>query len=152
MLAAPAFYVPHDAVVPGVLTIGDVADLAGALAPLPLRIETVVDGRNRRVGQEDLLQAFAPARRAYEPSGDRLILEPAASADAVAWLLKAVSKTPPASPASATQASAPPGELDVFTTPASATPPGGCCHSSLKTAWTGHGATPSGAGRAQDPG
>ena len=37
LLSSQFLYVPHDAVVPGVLTIGDVADTAAALAPRPLR-------------------------------------------------------------------------------------------------------------------
>src|SRR5262249_55675959 len=49
ILQSPFCYVPHDTVIPGVLTAGDVCDLAGALAPRPLHLESLVDGLNRKV-------------------------------------------------------------------------------------------------------
>ena len=39
--------VPYDALVPGVLTVGDVNDIAAALAPCRVRMEASIDGRNR---------------------------------------------------------------------------------------------------------
>jgi cephalosporin-C deacetylase-like acetyl esterase len=41
-------YVPHDFVVPGVLKLGDLTDIAASVAPRPARIEGLVDGANRR--------------------------------------------------------------------------------------------------------
>ena len=41
--------IPHDVVVPGILTVGDLPDIAAALAPRPLRQDGLVDGLNRRV-------------------------------------------------------------------------------------------------------
>ena len=38
-------YVPHDAVVPGALTAGDLNEVAAALAPRAVRLESLVDGR-----------------------------------------------------------------------------------------------------------
>jgi dienelactone hydrolase len=49
LLESPFCYVPHDAVVPGALTVGDLDDVAAALAPRPVRLEGRVDGLNRRV-------------------------------------------------------------------------------------------------------
>ena len=46
-------YLPYDVVVPGVLTTGDLCDLAGSLAPRPLRIENLVDGLNREERNSD---------------------------------------------------------------------------------------------------
>ena len=49
LLQSPFCYVPHDVVVPGALTAGDLCDVAAALAPRPLRLEGLVDGLNREV-------------------------------------------------------------------------------------------------------
>ena len=54
VLADAYCYVPHDAIVPGALTAGDLCDIAAALAPRPLRIEGLVDGRNRRLPDADV--------------------------------------------------------------------------------------------------
>src|SRR6185312_12272844 len=42
-------YVPHDALVPGALTAGDLCDVAAALAPRPLRMDGHLDGLDRAV-------------------------------------------------------------------------------------------------------
>jgi hypothetical protein len=60
---------PHDVVVPGVLTAGDLCDLAGSLAPRPLRLEGVVDGWNRLVPAPTLARAYAPAATSYREAG-----------------------------------------------------------------------------------
>jgi hypothetical protein len=91
LLQGPFGYVPHDALVPGALTAGDLGDVAAALAPRPLRLEGLVDGLNRRASAEESSKAFEPASAAYR-SGDvqeRLSLEVAASAGGVVaeWLL-----------------------------------------------------------------
>jgi hypothetical protein len=64
-LDGPFCYVPHDAVIPGVLAVGDMSDLAAALAPRPLRMEAMVDGLNRALSAAALDATFAPARTAY---------------------------------------------------------------------------------------
>jgi hypothetical protein len=51
VLDSPFVYIPHDTVVPGALTAGDLDDVAAALAP-PVKQEGMVDGLNRRVGAE----------------------------------------------------------------------------------------------------
>ncbi|MGB2819859.1 MAG: acetylxylan esterase, partial [Phycisphaerae bacterium] len=48
VLESQFVYIPHDAVVPGVVTTGDLPHLAAALAPRPLRLEGLLDGLNRR--------------------------------------------------------------------------------------------------------
>jgi cephalosporin-C deacetylase-like acetyl esterase len=65
LLDSPFLHAPHDAVVPGALTVGDVADVIAVLAPLPVRVEGPVDGLNRRVSADVLTRALAPARKAY---------------------------------------------------------------------------------------
>ena len=90
VLEAAAFYVPHDAIVPGLLETGDLCDLAGALAPLALRLEAMVDGRNRSVGHKAVAEVFAPTRQAYAASADRLVLMAEARSDAGQWLAQAL--------------------------------------------------------------
>jgi cephalosporin-C deacetylase-like acetyl esterase len=91
LLQGPFCHVPHDALVPGALTVGDLADVAAALAPRPLRLEGLVDGLNRQADAKELGRAFAPADAAYRLGGvqDRLCLRTdAAPGEAAAeWLL-----------------------------------------------------------------
>jgi dienelactone hydrolase len=88
-------YLPHDVVIPGVLTAGDLCDLAGALAPRPLRLEGLVDGLNRRLPSEAVSSEYAPARQAYTraAASDHFVVEDPADDYAVAqWLLKCLSE------------------------------------------------------------
>jgi hypothetical protein len=62
VLQSPFFYIPHDSLVPGVLTVGDVDDLAALWAPRPLNIEAAIDGQNRVVAAKDIAAAFALTR------------------------------------------------------------------------------------------
>jgi hypothetical protein len=75
VLRSPFVYVPHDAVVPGAPTAGDWTDIAAALAPRSVRLEALVDGRNRRVTHEEIEKAYAPARAAFQKTADRLSLD-----------------------------------------------------------------------------
>ncbi|MCS6866797.1 MAG: acetylxylan esterase [Gemmataceae bacterium] len=45
----PYIYVPHDAVVPGIVTVGDIPALVAALAPRPVRYDDPIDAGNRRM-------------------------------------------------------------------------------------------------------
>jgi dienelactone hydrolase len=65
LLESPFWYVPHDAVIPGALTAGDLCDVAAALAPRPLRMEGMVNGLNREVPADILVKTLEPAREAY---------------------------------------------------------------------------------------
>jgi hypothetical protein len=82
-------YVPHDVVVPGALTAGDLSDVVAMLAPRPVRLEGLVDGLNRKVSNEALTKAFEPTRTAYHGLPDRFIVkaEVAGSGRVAAWLL-----------------------------------------------------------------
>ncbi|MCI0380841.1 MAG: hypothetical protein L0215_24935 [Gemmataceae bacterium] len=90
LLRSPFLYVPHDAIVPGILTVADVEDLVAALAPRPVRLEAMVDGLNRRVEVAKIGGDFDFARAAYKSAENRLVLQSEASApEAVArWLLE----------------------------------------------------------------
>jgi hypothetical protein len=52
VLRSPFLYVPHDALVPGALTVGDLPDVAAALSSRGWRHDGAVDGLNRRTGPE----------------------------------------------------------------------------------------------------
>jgi hypothetical protein len=65
VLSRPICYLPHDMVIPGVLTAGDLCDVAAALAPRPLRLDGLVDGLNRRQSAEQVRAAYAPATASY---------------------------------------------------------------------------------------
>lgn len=83
-------YIPHDAIVPGAMTMGDLCDVAGALAPIPLRLEGLVDGRDSVVTEAELQRALAPALKAYAGNAGRLTISTSLSDDAGAWLAAAL--------------------------------------------------------------
>jgi dienelactone hydrolase len=58
-------HVPQDVIVPGILEAGDVADVASALAPRPLLLQGLVDGRNQHVPADRLNSELAPLYEAY---------------------------------------------------------------------------------------
>jgi dienelactone hydrolase len=66
VLESPFSYLPHDAVVPGALTAGDLADVAAALAPRSLRLEGLVDGLNRRLSTDRLTEIYRTTRAGYQ--------------------------------------------------------------------------------------
>jgi hypothetical protein len=92
LLRDPFVYVPHDALIPGAVTAGDLCDVSASLAPRPLRMEGLVDGHNREVPADALANALEPARAAYRSLGaeHRLELGPGAaeSPPPGPWLLR----------------------------------------------------------------
>lgn len=93
LLQSPFCYVPHDALVPAALTVGDLPAVAAALVPRPLRLEGMVDGLNRQVPAEMLAKQFAPVRVAYQAlrADARLLLVDgagSASGTAVRWVMR----------------------------------------------------------------
>jgi hypothetical protein len=81
-----AAVIPHDASVPGALTQGDLCDLAGSLAPRPLRLEAMVDHLNRAVTAADVEKAYAPTKQGYAKTPKALSFSDGRSAVAL-WLL-----------------------------------------------------------------
>jgi hypothetical protein len=69
ILESPLVYVPHDVVIPGVLTTGDLCDLAAATAPRPLRLTGIVDGLNRLVPLDDVRRQYEPTSQSYRRAG-----------------------------------------------------------------------------------
>jgi len=68
-LQSPFCYFPHDAVVPGAMTAGDLGDVAAACAPRALRLAGMVDGQNRRVNAKTATAAFDVATAGYRATG-----------------------------------------------------------------------------------
>jgi hypothetical protein len=96
LLNSQFVYVPHDIIVPGALTAGDLCDVAAALAPRPLRLEALVDGLNRRLTAENLSKSYEPARAAYRDAkvdGQLELAEEALAPHAAAhWILDNLKK------------------------------------------------------------
>jgi len=65
VLAKHLVLIPHDVVVPGALTAGDLCDLVAAITPCRVRLEEMVDGWNRRVSLRALTSAYEPAAASY---------------------------------------------------------------------------------------
>jgi dienelactone hydrolase len=76
LLESPFCHVPYDVVVPGALTAGDLADIVAALAPMPVRLERLVDGRNRAVAVKECERVYAMAKATYRETkaGEKLRL------------------------------------------------------------------------------
>jgi hypothetical protein len=89
VLRSQFVHVPHDVIVPGALTVGDLCDVAAALAPRPLRLEGLVDGLDRAVRSEALARTYRPARAAYRAAKveGSLQLADESPAAAARWLL-----------------------------------------------------------------
>jgi hypothetical protein len=92
LLDSPFLYVPHDALVPGVFSAGDVCDLAAALAPRGLWVEGLVDGLNLEVTVARTAREFAPVRTVYRSlkAASQLHLEKKGETrrPAIRWLLR----------------------------------------------------------------
>lgn len=84
-------YIPHDAVVPGWLTAGDLANLARLAAPRPLRLTNLVDGWNRRLSEQQVKDEILVAAK-YEDrkASDHLTFD--TKAPPGKWIAKALAK------------------------------------------------------------
>lgn len=88
-------WLPHDAVVPGVLTTGDLADLAAAVAPRSLRLDGMVTGLNQAAAKQAVRDEWQIATEAYAKAGaaDRLVFSSSTgSTGAARWLIESLSK------------------------------------------------------------
>ena len=92
LLQSPFCYVPHDALIPGALTVGDLCDVAASLAPRPLWMEGLVDGLDRAIKADAMAKIMEPVRSAYDSLGalPRLHCEEndATGRSAARWLLE----------------------------------------------------------------
>ena len=83
-------YVPYDAIVPGALTAGDLCDVASALAPRPLRLEALVDGRNCPMSDQEIKRIFGPTIQAYNIAEGELSIIADLRDDLATWLAKSL--------------------------------------------------------------
>ena len=67
-------YVPEDVVVPGILEVGDLSDIAAALAPRPLMLEGLVDAKNRLEPEPALRSALAQIYDSYRGEPSQLVV------------------------------------------------------------------------------
>ncbi len=83
-------YLPYDAVIPGVLTAGDLCAVAASLAPKRLRLEGLVDGLNRRADPATARSIYQPAFQSYKAAGaagNLVVGSPAGDADVAEWII-----------------------------------------------------------------
>jgi hypothetical protein len=94
VLSEPLVYVPQDSVVPGLLTIADLPDLAAAVPTC--RLEGMVDGVNRAMADKAVREAYnAPA--GSRAKGDRMgLIVGNTHGSAIRWIK--VSFTPAPAP------------------------------------------------------
>jgi cephalosporin-C deacetylase-like acetyl esterase len=90
LLVSPFCYCPHDSVVPGSMTAGELGDLAAAVAPRPLRIESLVDGLNRTATADAVTEQYARCREGYGKANaaGRLMIRTERGDGVAAWLLE----------------------------------------------------------------
>jgi hypothetical protein len=87
ILSDAFLYVPADIVVPGFLEAGDIADVAATLAPTPILLEDLIDGKNRLVSANDLRPQLDPLFRAYRETPANLTVLSGEPSPVAAWLL-----------------------------------------------------------------
>jgi hypothetical protein len=94
LLNSPFLYVPHDAVVPGAMTVSDVSDIAAAMAPRPLMFANPIDGLNRAVSAEKTQASLSTTTDNYRnaDAGERLSLSADRKTDPVEWILQQLDK------------------------------------------------------------
>jgi dienelactone hydrolase len=92
VLDSPFVHVPHDALPINVFRAGDLPDVWAALAPKPLRLESLVDGTNRRVTGENLQQALKPVSEAYKKGGLVVKEEYSSDAEIAKWIIEQLKK------------------------------------------------------------
>jgi hypothetical protein len=94
LLQGPFYYVPHDALIPGILTAGDLCDVVASLAPRPLRMEGLVNGLDQVVAPAEAAQVMEPARLAYRALDAAMRLQLGSSETpsplAARWILEAL--------------------------------------------------------------
>jgi dienelactone hydrolase len=91
LLDSPFILVPHDVIVPGAIAAGDLGDVAAAMAPRPLQLAELVDGRNRPLTPAEAAAALAQVKTAYGAAAAAPLSLPGAGPDSAAkWLVDAL--------------------------------------------------------------
>ena len=88
-------YVPTEGIVLGVVKAGDIADIAAVLAPRPLILDSLIDGRNIKADAHTIKAALAATERADADSGspDKLTVSQRGSMGT--WLVSALKSAAP---------------------------------------------------------
>ena len=89
VLSGPYVYVPHDVIVPGVLTKGDLADVAAALPPCRLKLDGMVDGLNRSLPANKVRSRYDVAVKTYQAAAPKSLSIANGRSNAASWLLGA---------------------------------------------------------------
>jgi dienelactone hydrolase len=92
VLQSPFCYLPHDVIVPGILTCGDIPDFAAHLAPRPLLIWKPVDGQNRLLDEAHMQKVFTPTRNAYAKRPAALTLSNDSKLNLADWFIEQLTK------------------------------------------------------------
>jgi hypothetical protein len=71
VLSGPYVYVPHDVIVPGVLTKGDLAEVAATLPPCRLKLDGLVDGLNRSLSADKVRSIYYRAVKSYQATAPK---------------------------------------------------------------------------------
>ncbi|MGI8959456.1 MAG: hypothetical protein ACR2IV_06815, partial [Bryobacteraceae bacterium] len=81
-------YVPADITISGFLEIGDLTDVAATLAPTPMLLEDLIDGKNRLITAHELRAQIEPLLKAYLGSPANLAIRSGEQSSQIpAWLL-----------------------------------------------------------------
>jgi hypothetical protein len=80
-------YVPADITIPGLLEAGDLTDIEAALAPRPMFLEDLIDGKNRLVPIADLHRQLESLYGAYRTTPENLAVRSGEETGVAAWLL-----------------------------------------------------------------
>jgi len=91
VLESPFVYVPPDAVVPGAVALGDLPELAAALAPRPLRLQGLVDGLNRAQPAAQTKRLYGITIDAYNRAAIPNLLSITSAPVSATWLIHAFS-------------------------------------------------------------
>ncbi|MGH9327969.1 MAG: acetylxylan esterase [Terriglobia bacterium] len=83
-------YTPADVVIPGILKVGDIADVAAALTPRPLLFKGLVDSQDQLVSDPGLRRQLEPVYEAYRgTSAGTLSIQSGEGTSGIAdWFLK----------------------------------------------------------------
>jgi hypothetical protein len=92
LLDDPFAYVPNDVIVPGILEVADIADIAAAIAPRPLLLSSLVDARNRMASESMLRAQLAPVYAAWKSNPGRLLIRQDSGQGAAEWLRTQLAK------------------------------------------------------------
>jgi hypothetical protein len=80
-------YVPADIAVPGFLEAGDLADVEAVIAPRPLLLQNLIDGKNRMVVEAEARDELRPVSEAYRSAQGNFELRADQQASSMAeWL------------------------------------------------------------------